>query len=518
MAPVSDGSSYALRRFSSARACNNADVTSAISYARASQDRTGEELSVERQLEDQRALTSTQRWDLAAEIKDNDVSAAGRRRRPGFEQALQMVRERKADMIVATDMSRLTRGKARDEVRLLELGLEVGLKLSFVRAPDLDLSTAAGRLTASILIAAARHEIEQKSERQQRAALQAAQQGRRIGGRRPFGYEADGTVVREPEAAALREAYGSVLAGVTLAGVARDWNARGLFTPQAGYAHGCQGTCDDHVRPRACPQHILSDEPSRWTAQTVRPVLLNPRYAGLRARGRGKEQQIMSVAQWPAIVAESTWRAGVAVISDPARAKVARGGQQLLSGVGRCGIPGCGATVHGGAAPARRGRSGWRTYRCRAAYGHVGRSAEPVEEYVAAVVIERLSRPDAQDLLLDRGRTDVDKLRGEALALRQRRRGLVSLVADGSFTEDEVRENAAQLAEQIATIEAQLTDAGRVDILGPLIKSPDVAAAWDQLSVDRRRAVIDTLMVVTVHPPGRGTRTFRPETVGIKWR
>jgi site-specific DNA recombinase len=182
----------------------------AISYSRASQDRTGEELSVERQSADQRALAAARGWELVAEIRDNDVSAAGKRKRPGFEQALAMVSAREAQLIVATDMSRLTRGKARDEVRLLELGLETGLRLAFVRAPDLDLSTAAGRLTASILIAAARHEIEQKSERQKRAVQQAAEQGRWTGGRRPFGFESDGMTVREDEAQAIRDGYAAL--------------------------------------------------------------------------------------------------------------------------------------------------------------------------------------------------------------------------------------------------------------------------------------------------------------------
>jgi site-specific DNA recombinase len=476
-----------------------------VSYSRASQDRTGQELSVERQDEDHLALAKLRGWELVAQIRDNDVSASGRRKRPGFEQVLQMVRDGEAEMIVATDMSRLTRGKASDEVRLLELGLETGLKLSFVRAPDLDLSTAAGRLTASILIAAARHEIEQKSERQKRANLQAAQQGRRVGGPRPFGYEPDGMTIREPEAAALRDAYAAVLTGVPIGRIARDWNARGLYTPQAKR--------DGSASP--------------WTGQTIRPCLLNPRYAGLRSHTDERLRKtmlppqariagIVGPAAWPAIVPESTWRAAVEIITDPSRARHARHGQALLTGIGKCGV--CAATVHTGGAPARRGNDGYRTYRCRDAYGHLGRAAEPVEQFVSAVVVERLSRPDARDLLIDHKRPDVNRLRDLATTLRQRRRGVLSLVSDGTYTDAEARDEARKLAEQLAEVEVKLADAGRVDILGPLVKAKNVRAAWDALDVDRQRAVIDTLMEVTLHPPGRGTRTFRPETVGIEWK
>jgi DNA invertase Pin-like site-specific DNA recombinase len=44
-------------------------------------------------------------------------------------------------------------------------------------------------MTADILAAVARGEIETKSDRQKAAHLQAAQQGRRVTGARPFGYQ-----------------------------------------------------------------------------------------------------------------------------------------------------------------------------------------------------------------------------------------------------------------------------------------------------------------------------------------
>jgi site-specific DNA recombinase len=56
-----------------------------------------------------------------------------------------------------------------------------------------------------IKVAVARAEVERKAARQRRANLQAAQDGRRMGGRRPFGFELDMTI-RETEAAAVRQA------------------------------------------------------------------------------------------------------------------------------------------------------------------------------------------------------------------------------------------------------------------------------------------------------------------------
>lgn len=494
-----------------------ADVEVMI-YLRISQDRAGDELGIARQREDAYALAARRNWTVVGEYVDNDTSASGRQPRPAFKALLRDLEAGKARGVIAWDFTRLARS-ARDRFELIELGKQLELTIAPVRGSEMDLSTPGGRLTAGVLGEVAQHEIDQKSDRQRRAAQQAAEQGRRIGGRRPFGYEPDGMTIREVEAQALREAYAGVLTGVPLGRIAREWNEKGLRTPQHGHEHGPHCGCDPGTPPRQCPQRRLAAEPSEWEAQTLGPTLLNPRYAGLLARGSGRARTIVGTAQWPGVVEESMWRAAAAILSDPGRASLPRTGQALLTGIGRCGV--CRAPVHSGAAPSRKttkGKPGWRTYRCSASFGHVGRAAEPVEVYVSDVVLSRLARSDAHDLLIDHERVDVNELRDEVEALRSRRRALVSLAADGTFTEGEVRTQAAKLAEKIAEVEAQLVDAGRVDVLGPLVDAADMAAVWVSLGTDRQRAVIDSLMVVTLFPPGRGTRTFRPETVGISWR
>ena len=51
-----------------------------------------------------------------------------------------------------------------------------------------------------------------------------------------------------------------------------------------------------------------------------------------------------------------------------------------------------------------------------------------------------------------------------------------------------------------------------------LLEQSDLKASWATLPMDRQRAVIDTLMKIELHSPGRGVRTFDPATVGISWR
>lgn len=472
----------------------------AILYLRQSIDRTGDELGVTRQREDARKLAEARGLTIVAEHSDNDVSAAGKRTRPGFNAVLADLDTGKAKCVIAWDWTRLARN-GRDTLRLIELGQKQGISVMLCRGTgDMDLSTPNGRMIASILASVAQQEIEQKSDRQRRATLQAAEQGRRVGGRRPFGYESDGVTIRETEARAIRAAYDDLLAGVPVSRIAADWNAQGLTSPQAR----------------------RDGQPSTWLAQTVRPLLLNPRYAGLRshmtealleAHGRDPRKArvagIVGPAVWPGLVTEETWRAAVALLSDPSRStNPQRAGRGLLTGVARCQ---CGAHVHRGTAAAGRA-----TYRCKGPCGW-SRAVGPVNDYVSAVVIERLERPDAARLLLADHRPDAAKLRTQALAISARIDELAGLYAEGILDAAGVRRESAKLRAQRAEIERQQADAGRVNVLGALVGAQHVRAAWKALDTDRQRAVIDVLMIVTVLPPGRGSHTFRPETVVIDW-
>jgi site-specific DNA recombinase len=497
-----------------------ADVKIGI-YLRMSQDRTGEELGLARQREDCRALTQVRGWDAVREYPDNDVSAAGGKRRPRFEELLADVEAGVIEGVVAWSMDRLMRN-SRDRIRLLELGKTRGLMVALVRGNDLNLSTPAGRLTADILGAVAQSEVEIKSDRQRRASAQAAAAGRRVGGRRPFGFEPDGITLRPAEAAALRHGYDQILHGVPVAAVARSLNDAGLHTPQLSrrWQHGPECLCPqpgDLDSAEECPDRT---KVSRWAGQTLRVTLQNPRYAGIRAVSRGtgrwKEWEHIAPAVWPAIVDEDVWRAVQGVLGDPARSSPGRNGQRLLTGTARCGV--CGSTVQAGGTSRAASDLGYYTYRCKASAGHIARRGDVVDEYVSAVVVGRLSRPDAADLLLDHDRPDAGELQSRAQALRLRLDGLASLYSEGVLSAEGVRTESARLRESLATVEAAMADAGRAPVLAPLVTAEDVQVAWDELGTDRQRMVIDLLMEIRLQPPGRGKRAFDPATVEITWR
>ncbi|MER5674800.1 recombinase family protein [Pseudonocardia alni] len=487
-------------------------MTRAATYLRISADRTGEGHGVDRQRTDCRDLIERRAWTETLEFCENDTSAAGRKPRPKFKALLAAIRAGQVDVVVAWALDRLAR-TARDRLALIEACRDAGVVIALVRGSDMDPTSAAGRLAIGILGEVAQHEIDQKSERQRRAVLQAAEQGRWVGGRRPFGYESKGKEIIPAEAAAVREGYAAVLAGDSLRSVAGAWNAAGFTTGQSPWKHRELG------------------EFSPWRADSVRRVLMNPRYAGIRTLRRDGMLVEFGDAEWEGIVPEETFRAAVAVLSDATRRTGGTADRQFLTGLAVCALDGCGLPVHGGGA-----KHGKPIYRCRSTQmlperrpdvegTHVNRLAGPVDEYVERLVVGRLSQPDAAELLVDHLRADVPGLRDEIVILRTRlesyaaEQGLALADAHGEpMSPAEYAALRRPMLARIAEIEAQIADAGRVDVLGPLVGAEDVSVAWKALSPERRRAVVDVLMTVRLHAVGRGTRTFRPETIEVEWK
>lgn len=464
-------------------------------YLRQSQDRDGNAYGVDRQRDDVERLVTARGWEVVETYVDNDVSATSRKPRPAFERMMEAVDRGQVDVIAARHMDRLLRRLAELEA-VMERCQAAGVHI--VTASDgVDTSTDGGRLVARILASVGQGEVERKAARQKSATAQAAAQGRRVGGRRPFGYEADGITIREAEAAVVRAGYESVLAGESLAAIARAWNSTGIPTPQAR----------------------RDGSPSSWTAQNARDVLTNPRYAGLRRhRPSGYNLQarqdpeafITGPAVWPGVVPEETWRAAVRVLTDPSRRKKAMNGRALLTGLARCSV--CGATVHTGGATHE-----YRAYRCRAG-GHVQRRAQPVEDYVRAVVVGRLSMPDALETFAPSVAVDVAGLRAEADTLRRRLDDAAADYADGILTRAQLATVTERIRDRLAEVDNEVAAAGSSDLVAPLVAAEDVTAAFDALPVGRKRATIDALMEVTLKPPGRGVRIFNPDDVVITWK
>lgn len=449
-------------------------------YTRQSLDRSGEGLAVRRQLEDCRALVKRNGWRTVGVYSDNDVSASGAKDRPEYRKMLEAVKAGRVDTIVSWAPDRLAR-RPRDLEDILDLAETQGITLATVSG-DVDLSTAYGKAIARIFGAIARQEAEQKGARQRRANQQRAQDGRTGWTRRPFGYERDengAVVVVEAEAAELRKAADAILSGATLASLVRDLNARGVASTVGG----------------------------RFNVTSLRRALLNPRVSG-QAVHRG---QIVGVGEWPAILDVDTQERLSAHLRDPARrTQTSTNRRYLLSGLVRCGR--CGETMF--ASPMGPKGDYWMVYKCRTA--HLARRLDLVDEVVEAVVLERLSRPDAGSLFV-RESKDADELRDRAVKLRGQLDDLAGLLAEGVLTAAGVRKASERIRSDLEDVDRERASLHSGDELAQLVSASDVQARWDGLDLAARRSVVDALMTVTILPAGKGAR-FTVDQVQMQWR
>jgi site-specific DNA recombinase len=440
-------------------------------YTRISQDREGAGLGVERQEADCRALAEQLGWTIVTVHTDNDLSAYSGKPRPGYEALLADLRAGTADAVICWHTDRLHRRPVELE-EYIAVCEPRGVPTMTVKAGPIDLATPAGRMVARQLGAVGRYEVEHMVERQQRARLQAATAGKWSGGRRPYGYGPDGVTVDQAEAETLQWAAAQVLAGRALNAIVADLNARGSVTSTG--------------RP--------------WKPTEVRRVLVRPRNAGLMVH-RG---QVVGPAGWPAILDEDTWRGVTAVLSDPGRrTNTGTARRWLLSGLAVCGV--CGDPVRSFSASSHR-RKTKPVYTCRTGK-HVIRTAEEVDRFVEAVILERLSRPDARELLVaDHPQGDLSGLHLQDAALAERLVELGRLYGDGVIDAPQLQAATAAIRSQREQITVQLAASSRGSVLAGVVDAPDPAKVWAGLDLSRRRAIIDVLAVVTILPARRGRR------------
>lgn len=490
-------------------------------YERISSDPTGRAAGVDRQDADCRALAKQLGWRVVAVHRDNDVSAYSGKPRPGYRDLLADLREGRADAVIAWHPDRLYR-RLPDLEELTQIAQEHGVLIRTVRAGAVDLNSASGVMTAEILASVSKHEVAHSIERITRAKAQAAAEGRYRGGPRPFGFEADGVTVREDEARWIVAATDAILSGESLNGFCRTLNDAGVRTVERRYRQedGSKGE----------PQS------REWRQPELRRMLLRARNAGL-VESHG---EIVGKAEWPAVVDEDRWRACRDVLLNPGRrTQTGTARVWLGSGLYRCW---CGSTLKGTttgtgarAKAAQRGGEPGKghvaAYRCRANAGHVVRRAVNLDQYVTDHAIGRLSREDAAELLLPpRPRLEpVEDLAAQANALRAKLESIASDYAADAITRAQMLKMTADTRARLEQVEARTAQRATVSVLASLpLGTPDIAEQWDGYHLDKKRAIIDALMTVTVHrarrgrPPGfkmgEGESYFDEDTIEIDWK
>ncbi|MGY1751157.1 recombinase family protein [Modestobacter sp. SYSU DS0511] len=460
-----------------------ADVLRAAVYCRISDDRRGLGLGVERQRQDCHELARRHGWEVVGTYIDNDVSAYSGKPRPQYARLMEAVQAGEVDVVLAWDPDRLHRAPVDLESFIVAVE-RAGVDVVTVQAGEWDLSTANGRLTARLLGSIARHESEHKSERVRRALEQNATAGRPHG-RRAYGWQRqhvpDGRVrevVVPEEAAVVRRIADALLAGESLRSVTSALNAESVPSPTG--------------KP--------------WGKNMVRALVLRERNAGLRVH-RG---EVVGDGMWDAILDRGRWEQLRAVLSDPGR-KTTTGtaAAHLLSGIARCGV--CGATLR-----VAQNR-GVPSYRCSSA-GCVIRRKVDLDDLVVRVVTARLARPDAVGLFATDDRVERAAALADAEQLRGRLDHAADQYAEGVIDGRQLERITAKLRPMLVEAERRARVVDPAPLLDGLVGAKDVAEAWGALPLTRRRAIVDTLLTITVHRTRQGARTFDPEAVAIRWK
>jgi site-specific DNA recombinase len=455
-------------------------------YVRISEDREGAGLGVKRQEADCRTLAAQVGWAVAEVYVDNDLSAYSGKPRPAYRRLVEALEAGTIDAVLAWHTDRLHRAPAELEefIRVCDTRR---IEVRTVKAGELDLGTASGRMVARILGDVARHESEHKAERIRRKHLELAEAGKLVGGgSRPFGFEADRLTVRESEAELIRDAARRVLAGDSLRGICADWQRRAIGTSTGG----------------------------PWRPQVLRRLLMSGRIAGWREH-RGV---LVAPAVWPAIIERATVDRLRARLGDPSRRT--NGGESrrylLSGGLLRCGL--CGRQLR-----ARPRVDHVRRYVCPSGpmYGGCGGIAivaEPLEAIVTERVLDVLDSPvveaQAQRQLDGTADTVVETLGADQRALEEL---ALDYYRDRLISRDEYLVARGSLEARIESARRRLAESTGERVLESV--RGIARTRWPAVGFDQRRAILAALIEsITIDAGRRGFNRFDPGRLAIAWR
>jgi DNA invertase Pin-like site-specific DNA recombinase len=434
-------------------------------------------LGVTRQLQDCEELIRRRGWVKCDQYIDNDISAFSGKRRPEYERLLEDVRNGAVRAIAVWQADRLHRSprELEDFIDLLE---KTGCIVATVTGGDRDFTTSTGRWVARMEGVNARRESELKSERIKRKKLEMAEKGIPAGGSpRPFGYERDRLTIREDEALLLRSAAKRRIAGASLLSIVREWTAAGVPT--------------------------VTGAP--WKFTTLKGILVNPRVAGLRAH----KGTIIGPAAWPPILDRATWERLCVVLNDQARRRIRTPRRYFLTGILSCGA--CQRRL--ASSPRTQSGTSRRAYGCRKELGGCGNvhiTADPLEEWVAELVIQRLEGPALAQAL----KSPDDDGESVLAAIAAEEAKLLEYADDydaGRITRGEWMRLRDRVEERLSVAHRQLQRATPVQ-LPEGIAAGALRIEWPALPFDARRALVASLIDrIEVQRPARPANRFKPE-------
>lgn len=451
------------------------------------------------------------RWRVGEVIIENDVKADGKLKpasaykrrtvtlpdgqkilrviRPGFTRLVDRLKSGASQAVVALDLDRLVRDP-RDLEDFIDVCQATSANARSVSG-SLNFTDGGtdGEITmARIMVAVASKSSRDMARRQKVARKRKAEAGEFAGGRRPYGREADGRTVFEPEAEVIRKACNRVLAGVSLRSQCRDLNKQG-FRTVAGH----------EFNPRDFRDMLLR----RWNA-------------GLHVY----DGEVIGESPELAIVPRDVWEAVRDKLTDPER-RTSPGPAARYLGTGLF-LCWCGSTVKPRLRNGKTKRS--PAYACKLAEsggaggGHIVRNMPEVDAWVVDNLLARLARPDAAELIAPRpgAGVNVAALRAEVKLLRDRKVALVRVFSgDGDL--EALTAGKRDIDAKLVRKTELLRSATEVSPLQDLVDADDVRGVWDAMTLGERRAVLKAACTVEIWPLDHGDRRFDPTAVRVHW-
>lgn len=475
-------------------------------YCRISADKAGKSAGVDRQQSDCRALAERLGLTVQHVLIDNDISAYSGKPRPSYKQLLDLMRSGAVGTVLAFHQDRLQRSPVELE-QYVDVSEIHRVATHTVLAGHIDLSTPSGRFNARIIGAAARYEVEHMIERQRAAKLQAAKDGKYLGGQRPFGFEPRRVAVRESEAVIIREMATRFTEGCSYWSLAVDLNQRGILTQ-----HG-----------------------KDWNALKVRNILMRPINAGIVLH-EGVEYE----AESPAILNREEWDALKTAMEFSRRSSTHPGyaRKHVLKGFLYCGIckekmfhkpkqqrDGSHKTT---AACGKRDTQTGRQHGC----GGVSRMVEPIIELVRQSVLYRLETPELATAL-HKQRSSAETLKELTKQQRELERR-VNEIADDYYVNnllnrEQFERAKAQADASLDRINEQIAHEYSDGINTTIDLSGDLEKAWSDGDLEWRRNLLSLLIEKIyvaprpkvegyVYPKFMDKYRFDPELITIVWR
>lgn len=283
---------------------------------------------------------SLEPWGEIVDYYVEEGVSAGTTNRPEYQRLMADIRKGRVNMILVSDLTRLSRNLL-DFCNLIK-ELEAHKASYHSMKEQFDTSTPIGRMIVYIIIALGQFERETTSERVSMNCHTRAVKGFLNGGPAPLGYdkhsEKKGTlVINEEEAEVVRSIFR-------------------IFLEEGSRSRTIPRLHAERILPKRTSKRAEEQGPADWTVQSLGSILQNAAYIGMREVNKVYKDEDpnhlkpwqrhqMVKASWPAIVNEEIFFDAQKLLEEASlreRARIGKGERRpfLLTGLLTCGETG----------------------------------------------------------------------------------------------------------------------------------------------------------------------------------